>query len=68
MSTIATWPVLFFFFFFFFVSEPFLFVVYSSHAPQELLEFCGFMHLSAVSFFSVFSGALWSPVLQLEIL
>ena len=37
--------------FFVVVTEPSLFVDYSSHAPQELLEFCGFMQLSAVSFF-----------------
>ena len=49
--------------FFVVVIEPFLFVDYSSHAPQELLEFCGFMHLSAVSFFfacfPVSSGLLY---------
>ena len=62
MSTIAALASLFFFFLF--LIEPSLFVVYSSHTPQELLEFCGFMHLSAVSFFSVFSRVLWSAVLQ----
>ena len=64
-STIATLASLFFYFLFLmFFIERSLFVVYSSHAPQELLEFCGFMHLSAVSFFSVFSRVLWSAVLQ----
>ena len=69
MSTIAALASLFFFFLF--LIEPSLFVVYSSHAPQELLEFCGFMHLSAVSFFFfflLFSGVLWSAVFQLGIL
>jgi len=47
MSTTATLASLFVVV----VIEPSLFVDYSSHAPQELLEFCGFMHLSAVSFF-----------------
>ena len=60
MSTTATLASLFVVV----VIEPSLFVDYSSHAPQELLEFCGFMHLSAVSFFSVFSRVLWSAVLQ----
>ena len=83
MWTISTLVSLFFLFFFssfffssssssssssIFVIEPSLFVVYSSHAPQELLEFCGFMHLSAVSFFSVFSRVLWSAIFQLGIL
>ena len=42
------WPVFLFIFIIFI--EPSLFVVYSFHSPQELLEFCGFIHLSAVSF------------------
>ena len=67
MSTTATLASLFVVV----VIEPSLFVDYSSHAPQELLEFCGFMHLSAVSFFFfflLFSGVLWSAVFQLGIL
>ena len=31
-----------------------LFVVYSFHSPQVLLEFCSFMQLSAVSFLFFF--------------
>ena len=53
---------------FLFLTESCLFVVYSFHSPQMLLEFCGFMQLSAVSFFSEFSRVLWSAVLQMEIL
>ena len=66
MSTTATLASLFVVV----VIEPSLFVDYSSQAPQELLEFCGFMHLSAVSFFFflLFSGVLWSAVFQLRIL
>ena len=57
-----------FFFSFFFKTESCLFVVYSFHSPQVLLEFCGIMQLSAVSFFSEFSRVLWSVVFQLGIL
>ena len=56
------------FFSFFFLTESCLFVVYSFHSPQMLLEFCGFIQLSAVTFFSEFSRVLWSSVFQLEIL
>ena len=65
------WQVIFFLFFFvlfFCLTESCLFVVYSFHSPQVLLEFCGFMQLSAVSFFSEFSRVLWSTVFQLGIL
>ena len=55
-------------FFFFFITESSLFVVYSFQPPQVLLEFCGFMQLSTVSFFSEFSRVLWSAVFQLGIL
>ena len=60
----------FFFLFFIFciLIESCLLVVYSFHSPQVLLEFCGFMQLSAVSFFFEFSRVLWSAVLQLGIL
>ena len=46
---------------FLFLTESCLFVVYSFHSPQELLEFCGLMQLSAVSFLScpVSSGLLY---------
>ena len=54
--------------FLFCLTESCLFVVYSFHSPQVLLEFCGFMQLSAVSFFSEFSRVLWSAVFQLGIL
>ena len=50
-----------------FIDSCFL-VVYSFHSPQVLLEFCGFMQLSAVSFFSEFSRVLWSAIFQLGIL
>ena len=50
---------------FFFLTESCLFVVYSFHSPQAQLEFCGFIQLSVVSFFSEFSRVLWSAVLQL---
>ena len=65
------WQVIFLFLFFvlfFCLTESCLFVVYSFHSPQVLLEFCGFMQLSAVSFFSEFSSVLWSTVFQLGIL
>ena len=52
------WQVIFFFC----LTESCLFVVYSFHSPQVVLEFCGFMQLSAVSFFSEFSRVLWSAV------
>ena len=55
-------------FLFFFLTESCLFVIYSFHSPQVLLDFCGFMQLSAVSFFSEFSRVLWSAVFQLGIL
>ena len=45
---------------FLFLTESGLFVVYCFRSPQELLEFCGFMQLSAVSFFSELSRVLWS--------
>ena len=57
-----------FFLSFFCLTESCLFVVYSFHSPQVLLEFCGFMQLSAVSSFSEFSRVLWSAVFQLGIL
>ena len=50
---------------FFFLTESCLFVVYSFHSPQVLLEFCSFIQLSDVSFFSEFSRVLWSAVLHL---
>ena len=53
---------------FFFLTESFRFVSYSFHSPQVLLEFCGFMQLSAVSFFSEFSHVLRSAVFQLGII
>ena len=46
------------FFFFFFLTESCLFVACSFHSPQVLLEFCGFMQLSALSFNSEFSCVL----------
>ena len=49
-----------FLFFYFLKTESCLFVIYSFHSPQVLLEFCDFMQLSAVSFNSA--------VLQLGIL
>ena len=64
MSTTATLASLFVVV----VIEPSLFVDYSSHAPQELLEFCGLMQFSAVSFFSELSRVLWSAVFQSGIL
>ena len=60
------WEVIFLSFFF--LTESCLFAVYSFHSPQVLLEFCGFMQLSSVSFFSEFSRVLWSAVFQLGIL
>ena len=56
------------FLFVLFLTESCLFVVYSFHSPQELLEFRGFMQLSAVSFFSELSRVLWSAVFQSGIL
>ena len=53
---------------FLFLTGSCLFVVYSFHSPQELLEFCGLMQLSAVSFFSELSRVLWSAVFQSGIL
>ena len=61
------WQVIFLVFFSF-LTEACLFVVYSFHSPQVLLEFCGFMQLSAVSFVPEFSHVLWSAVFQLRIL
>ena len=57
-----------FLFIFLLFIESCLLVVYSFRSPQVLLEFCAFMQLSAVSFFSEFSRVLWSAVLQLGIL
>ena len=58
----------FVFLLFLFFIESCLLVVYSFHSPQVLLEFCGFMQLSAVSFFSEFFRVLWSAIFQLGIL
>ena len=58
----------FFLSFFSFFIESCLLVVYSFHSPQVLLEFCGFIQLSAVSFCSEFFRVLWSAVFQLGIL
>ena len=62
---------LFFFSFLFLyiiVIESCFLVVYSFHSPQVLLEFCGFIQLSAVSFCSEFFRVLWSAVFQSGIL
>ena len=56
------------FLFVLFLTESCLFVVYSFHSPRELLEFCGLMQFSAVSFFSELSRVLWSAVFQSGIL
>ena len=60
------WQVIFFLSFIFIFTESCLLVVYSFHSPQVLLEFCGFMQLRAVSFFSEFFRVLWSAIFQLE--
>ena len=58
----------FIYFLIFLLSLNCLLVVYSFHSPQVLLEFCGFIQLSAVSFCSEFFRVLWSAVFQLGIL
>ena len=56
------------FLFFVFLAESLSFCRLFVSFSRVLLEFCGFMQLSAVSFFSEFSCVLWSAVFQLGIL